>query len=58
MGKVEIFSLDFLVYMATSAYMAAGLIIRPQTSVKARAIAQIKDAATALQQLRADGGCP
>ncbi len=35
-GKIEIFSLDALVNMATSAGMRVGLTIRPSTSVKVR----------------------
>lgn len=35
-GKIEIFSLDALVNMATSAGMRVGLSIRPVTSVKVR----------------------
>jgi hypothetical protein len=35
-GKIEIFSLDALVNMATSAGMRVGLNIRPSTSVKVR----------------------
>lgn len=36
MGKIEIFSLDALVNMATSAGMLVGLSIRPVTAVKVR----------------------
>ena len=36
-GKIEIFSLDALVNMATSAGMRVALVIRPQTAVKVRA---------------------
>ena len=39
-GKIEIFSLDALVNMATSAGMRVGLIIRPVTSVKVRTAAK------------------
>lgn len=35
-GKIEIFSLDALVNMATSTGMRVGLSIRPHTSVKVR----------------------
>ena len=35
-GKIEIFSLDALVNMATSAGMRVGLSIRPTTSVRVR----------------------
>ena len=35
-GKIEIFSLDALVNMATNAGMRVGLNIRPVTSVKVR----------------------
>ena len=41
-GKIEIFSLDALVNMATSAGMRVGLIIRPVASVKARSAAPAK----------------
>jgi predicted XRE-type DNA-binding protein len=37
-GKIEIFSLDALVNMATSAGMRVGLTIRPSVSVKVRVI--------------------
>ncbi|CAN1511138.1 COG5606 Uncharacterized conserved small protein [Burkholderiaceae bacterium] len=36
-GKIDIFSLDALVNMATSAGMRVGLVIRPKTAVKVRA---------------------
>lgn len=39
-GKIEIFSLDALVNMATSAGMRVGLNIRPVTSVKVRTAAK------------------
>lgn len=35
-GRIEIFSLDALVNMATNAGMRVGLSIKPQTSVKVR----------------------
>ncbi len=41
-GKIEIFSLDALVNMATSAGMRVGLSIRPVTSVKVRSAAPAK----------------
>jgi predicted XRE-type DNA-binding protein len=41
-GKIEIFSLDALVNMATSAGMRVGLSIRPVTSVKVRNAAPTK----------------
>lgn len=36
-GKIDIFSLDALVNMATNAGMRVGLVIRPKTAVKVRA---------------------
>ena len=45
-GKIEIFSLDSLVNMATSAGMRVGLNIRPVTSVKVRNITPSKTAGT------------
>jgi predicted XRE-type DNA-binding protein len=41
-GKIEIFSLDALVNMATSAGMRVGLSIRPVASVKVRSPAPAK----------------
>jgi predicted XRE-type DNA-binding protein len=41
-GKIEIFSLDALVNMATSAGMKVGLSIRPVASVKVRGAAPAK----------------
>ena len=41
-GKIEIFSLDALVNMATSAGMRVGLSIRPKTSVKVRTSASVQ----------------
>ena len=41
-GKIEIFSLDALVNMATSAGMRVGLSIRPVTSVRVRSAAPTK----------------
>ena len=41
-GKIEIFSLDALVNMATSAGMRVGLSIRPVASVKVRSAAPAK----------------
>jgi hypothetical protein len=43
-GKIEIFSLDALVNMATSAGMRVGLSIRPQTSAKVRTSVPAKHA--------------
>ena len=54
-GKIEIFSLDALVNMATSAGMRVGLSIRPKTSVKALAAAPAKSAPITKQGLRAAG---
>ena len=54
-GKIEIFSLDALVNMATSAGMRVGLSIRPQTSVKVRTVAPAKRAPNTKQGLRAAG---
>ena len=54
-GKIEIFSLDALVNMATSAGMRVGLSIRPKTSVKALAAAPAKSAPITKQGLRAVG---
>ena len=52
-GKIEIFSLDALVNMATSAGMRVGLSIRPLTSVKVRKATPSKTADTAKRRLRA-----
>jgi predicted XRE-type DNA-binding protein len=54
-GKIEIFSLDALVNMATSAGMRVGLSIRPKTSVKVRTAAPAKIAQPSKQGLRAAG---
>ena len=54
-GKIEIFSLDALVNMVTSAGMRVGLSIRPQTSVKVRTSAAAKHAPTTKQGLRSAG---
>lgn len=54
-GKIEIFSLDALVNMATSAGMRVGLGIWPKTSVKAQAAAPAKGAPITKQRLRAAG---
>ena len=54
-GKIEIFSLDALVNMATGAGMRVGLSIRPETSVKAQAAAPAKGAPVTQQRLRAAG---
>ena len=54
-GKIEFFSLDALVNMATNAGMRVGLSIRPQTSVKVGASAPAKHAPTTKQRLRAAG---
>jgi predicted XRE-type DNA-binding protein len=45
-GKIEIFSLDALVNMATSAGMRVGLSIRPITSVRVRSTAPNKSTQT------------
>ena len=52
-GKIEIFSLDALVNMATSAGMRVGLNIRPVTSVKVRITAAHKSALSAKRRLHA-----
>ena len=52
-GKIEIFSLDALVNMATSAGMRVGLSIRPITSVKVRNTTHSKSAGTTKRRLRA-----
>jgi predicted XRE-type DNA-binding protein len=52
-GKIEIFSLDALVNMATSAGMRVGLNIRPVTSVKVRSAAAHKPDQPAKRRMRA-----
>jgi predicted XRE-type DNA-binding protein len=52
-GKIEIFSLDALVNMATSAGMRVGLSIRPVTSVRVRNTTAQKTPETAKRRLRA-----
>ena len=52
-GKIEIFSLDALVNMATSAGMRVGLSIRPQTSVKVRTAASLREDSTSKRRARA-----
>lgn len=52
-GKVEIFSLDALVNMATSAGMRVGLNIRPVTSVKVRTTSKPKDVSSGKRRLHA-----
>ena len=52
-GKIEIFSLDALVNMATSAGMRVDLNIRPVTSVRVRNTASPKTAQLAKRRLRA-----
>ena len=52
-GKIEIFSLDALVNMATSAGMRVGLSIRPVTSVKVRNTTPSKTAGATKRRLRA-----
>jgi predicted XRE-type DNA-binding protein len=52
-GKIEIFSLDALVNMATSAGMRVGLSIRPVTLVKVRNTTAGKTAGTTKRRLRA-----
>ena len=54
-GKIEIFSLDALVNMATSAGMRVALSIRPPTSAKLRAAAPSNDAPSTKQGLRVAG---
>ena len=54
-GKIEIFSLDALVNMVTSAGMRVALSIRPLTSAKLRTAAPAKDAPTTKQRVRAAG---
>ena len=51
-GKIEIFSLDALVNMATSAGMRVGLSIRPKTSVKVQAVAPAQDAPITKRKVR------
>jgi transcriptional regulator with XRE-family HTH domain len=53
-GKIEIFSLDALVNMATSAGMRVGLGIRPKTSVKVQAAAPAEDAQITKRKVRND----
>lgn len=52
-GKIEIFSLDALVNMATSAGMRVGLSIRPVTSVKVRSTKTHKSGQSAKRRLHA-----
>ena len=52
-GKIEIFSLDALVNMATSAGMRVGLSIRPVTSVRVRSTAAHKSAQSTKRRLHA-----
>ncbi len=52
-GKIEIFSLDALVNMATSAGMRVGLSIRPVTSVKVRSTLKPKDVSLGKRRLHA-----
>jgi len=52
-GKIEIFSLDALVNMATSAGMRVGLNIRSVTSVKVRSNAAHKRDQPAKRRMRA-----
>lgn len=52
-GKIEIFSLDALVNMATNAGMRVGLSIRPVTSVKVRDTTPQKAVPTAKRRQRA-----
>ena len=52
-GKIEIFSLDALVNMATSAGMRVGLSIRPVTSVKVRTTSKPKDVSSGKRRLHA-----
>ncbi len=51
-GKIEIFSLDALVNLATRAGMRVGLSIRPTTSVKVRSASTHKVTQTAKRRLR------
>lgn len=52
-GKIEIFSLDALVNMATSAGMRVGLSIRPVTSVKVQNTTTVKNANLGKRRLHA-----
>ena len=52
-GKIEIFSLDALVNMATSAGMRVGLSIRPIASIKVRSTVPHKTAHPIKRRLRA-----
>lgn len=52
-GKIEVFSLDALVNMATSAGMRVGLNIKPVTSVKVRATGLQKSTRVTKTRLRA-----
>ena len=52
-GKIEIFSLDALVNMATNAGMRVGLSIRPVTSVKVRNTAPQQAAPSVKRRQRA-----
>jgi len=52
-GKIEIFSLDALVNMATRAGMRVALSIRPVTSVKVRSTASLKNVNFGKRRLRA-----
>ena len=52
-GKIEIFSLDALVNMATSAGMRVGLSIRPVPSVRVRSTATHKSTQSAKHRLHA-----
>jgi predicted XRE-type DNA-binding protein len=47
-GKIEIFSLDALVNMATSAGMRVGLNIRPVSSVRVRSTATAKKSSSSI----------
>ena len=52
-GKIDIFSLDALVNMATNAGMRVGLSIRPNAAVKVRSTALKKSPHTTRSRLRA-----
>jgi predicted XRE-type DNA-binding protein len=52
-GKIEIFSLDALVNMATSAGMRVGLSIRPVTSVKVRNTEPLKTTQVTKRRVKA-----
>ena len=52
-GKIEIFSLDALVNMATSAGMRVGLSIRPVTSVRVRITAAHKTSVSVKRRVHA-----